>query len=86
MSKQEHYEEPQLVLSELFEHEDEEKSYVANDFFAKNKDKYLPKEVLEYNSHNEKRLKHLDSFLTRYVYYSFTRWWTRMGQFISFTS
>jgi hypothetical protein len=25
----------------------------------------------------------MDSFLTRYVYYSFTRWWARMGQFLS---
>lgn len=72
------------MLSELFEAEVEEKSYVANDFYIKNKDKYLPKEVTERNMYNSKRLKYLDSFLTRYIYYSFTRWWTRMGQFLSF--
>lgn len=83
MDKESHFEEPHLVLTQLFGHEDEEKSYVENDFFTKNKEKYLPKEVLEYNTHHEKKLKYLDSFLTRYVYYSFTRWWTRVGQFLS---
>lgn len=71
------------MISSIFGQEDEEKSYVANEFFAKNREKYLPKEVLEYNAHNEKKLPYMDSFLTRYVYYSFTRWWTRMGQFLS---
>ena len=46
MDKENHFEEPQLVLTQLFGHEDEEKSYVENDFFTKNKEKYLPKEVL----------------------------------------
>lgn len=52
MAKKDHYEEPQLVLSELFGHEDEAKTYVSNEFFSKNREKYLPKEVLEYNAHN----------------------------------
>lgn len=71
------------MISSIFGQEDEEKTYVANEFFAKNREKYLPQEVLEYNAHNEKKLPYMDSFITRYVYYSFTRWWTRMGQFLS---
>lgn len=86
MEQHENVEEPSLLLSELFLVKDEEKSYVANEFFVKNKEKYLPKEVLEYNIHNERRLKYLDSFLSRYVYYSFTRWMQRMGQFLSLDS
>lgn len=78
MAKENHYEQTQLVLGTIFGQEDEEKTFVSNDFFVKNKEKYLPKEVLEYNSHNEKKLKYLDSFLTRYIYYSFSRWWTKV--------
>ena len=46
MEKQEMYEDPQIVLQQLFEADSQQKSYVANEFFVKNKDKYLPKEVV----------------------------------------
>lgn len=84
MEKEEMYEDTQIVLSQLFEDQEEEKSFVTNDFFIKNKEKYLPKEVLEPNYQNSKKLRYFDSFLTRYIYYSFQRWAIRMKQFLIF--
>ena len=56
---------------------------MTNEFFVKNRDKYVPKEFLEWETHNTQKLPYFDSFFTRYVYYSFTRWCKRMGQFLS---
>jgi len=39
--------------------------------------------VLQSAYHNDKKLKYLDSFLSRYVYYSFMRWCQRMGEVLS---
>lgn len=83
MEKSDFFEDTQTPLSKLFDEQDEDVSYVSNDFFVKNKDKYLPKEVLEAHYHETKKLKYLDSFLTRYIYYSFTRWLNRMKMFLS---
>lgn len=84
MEKEDTYEDTQVVLSRLFGEQEEEKTFVANEFFIKNKEKYLPKEILEPSLENTKKLKYLDSFLTRYIYYSFQRWLIRMRQFLSF--
>lgn len=51
MEKSDFFEDTQTPLSKLFDEQDEEVSYVSNDFFVKNKDKYLPKEVLEAHYH-----------------------------------
>ena len=56
---------------------------MANDYFVKNKDKYISKDILEAHANQTKKLKYFDSFLTRYIYYSFERWCTRFGQLLS---
>ena len=71
-----------MLLSKLFEDMKVEKNYVANEFFVKNKEKYFANGELEEYRDN-KKLKYMDSFLTRYVYYSFQRWCVRLGQFLS---
>ena len=55
-------------------------TYIVNDFFVKNREKYMPK---DYNPNSiNLKLPYLDSFLTRYVYYSFTRWLHRLKLFL----
>ena len=50
---------------------------MVNDFFAKNKDKYFNQEEGTVVERPSMKLKYLDCFLTRYVYYTFTRWYNR---------
>jgi spermidine synthase len=55
------------------------KSLLQNDFFAKNREKYIK----EGESIKESlKLPYLDSFLTRYVYHSFRRWFNRVSLFL----
>ena len=44
----------------------------------KNKKVFEP--ITEDYFEDKMKLKYCDNFLTRYVYYSFTRWATRMGK------
>ena len=64
-----------------------EKSYLSNDYFEKNKDFYTRKEGMKsenYHVFEQERdgdrlkLKYFDGFLTRYIYYSFTRWGSKV--------
>jgi hypothetical protein len=72
MKKEDTLENTQFFLTDLFEDPLEEKSFVENDYFIKNKDKYFTQEMLdEQQQLHSIRLKYLDSFLTRYAYYSF---------------
>jgi hypothetical protein len=51
------------------------KSYVVNEFFAKNKDKYFTHDEGTLVEKSNMRLKYADCFLTRYIYYTFARWY-----------
>lgn len=77
------YEDTQTILAKVFPESDDGKTetYTKNDFFIKNKDKYISKDI-EARANNSLRLPYLDSFLTRYVYYSFTRWFNRVNLFL----
>lgn len=55
----------------------EEKSYIVNEFFAKNKEKYFNQDEGTLIKRPSMKLKYGDCFLTRYVYYTFTRWYAR---------
>jgi len=66
-----------------------EKSHVANDYFEKNMHKYTkispddnnPLHILAPQQSTDEmlRLRYFDSFLTRYVYHSFTRYFEKVG-------
>lgn len=67
------------------------KSYVSNEFFIKNRDKYLKNQESqnewklfespeEYAYEDKLKLNYFDCFLTRYVYHVFTRWCWRIGK------
>ena len=72
------YEDTHEILDKIFREErTEEKTYMVNEFFAKNKDKYFNKEEGTLVQRPSMKLKYFDCFLTRYVYYTFTRWYTR---------
>lgn len=77
------YEDTEPFLEQLFPESNDGKSdtYIQNDYFIKNKDKYIPSESEQLHRHSLK-LPYFDSFLTRYVYYSFTRWLNRVGLFL----
>jgi len=74
-----------------------QKSYVANNYFEKNYEKYVkrdpndndPTKVFNPITENyENTLKvpflpdSLDNFLTRYIYHNFARWFVRLGQML----
>lgn len=54
-------------------------SYSTNDYFAVNRHKYFSEDSMDrdtiYLNRESLKLKYFDSFLTRYVYYGFARWW-----------
>lgn len=67
------------------------RTYVSNNYFIKNKEKYSQNNPdnnpVIFKSEDislEERLKLpiLDSFLTRYVYHNFARWFGRFGKFL----
>jgi hypothetical protein len=75
------------------------RSYVKNNFFEKNYVKFAKDQSdvvknsevhrvfdpIGTKSYEENlKLAYLDCFLTRYVYHSFARWGTRVGQYIGF--
>ena len=53
-------------------------SLIKNKFFEKNKDQFLPFNNSNNLNQSHLKLKYLDCFATRYVYYGFTRWWTSL--------
>lgn len=66
------------------------RSYVSNRYFIENKEKYTANNqdnnpVLfnseEISTEEQLKLPILDSFFTRYVYHTFTRWCVRVGQY-----
>lgn len=50
---------------------------MVNEYFTKNKDKYYNKDEGTLVERPNMKLKYMDCFLTRYVYYTWTRWYTR---------
>lgn len=85
MQHETEYDDTQIVLQKLFPNQFENtgSTYISNDYFIKNKHKYnIPNENLA--AHNLK-LPYLDSFLTRYTYYTFTRWLHRVKLFLGVT-
>jgi hypothetical protein len=76
-----------ILLEEVFEQRrtNEQTSYVANNFYSKNSDKYFSSGKSEEGkttklNQESLALPYLDSFLTRYIYHHFRRWFTRVGQ------
>lgn len=50
---------------------------MVNEYFAKNKERYFSEEEGTLVQKPSMKLKYCDCFLTRYVYYTFTRWYHR---------
>jgi len=84
-----------MEISKFFE-----KSYVLNDYFNKNYDKYAKKSIDDKDSTHifspeinyDDRLKvpylpdNLDCLLTRYIYHNFSRWIHRFSAFLGLTT
>jgi hypothetical protein len=84
MKRETEYEDTQEVLRKIFPAvEAVNDGYTVNDYFEKNKEKYFTSSE-EYLREKKIKLKYMDSFVTRYVYYSFTRWLYRIRQMLGF--
>ncbi len=50
---------------------------MVNEYFSKNKEKYFNHDEGTLIEKPKMKLKYMDCFLTRYVYYTFERWYQK---------